>query len=79
MTEEELEAWRVHPVTEWIGKALRKSLKQREDALKANYWAGTPVPDEQRLAVLLGLVLWEDIFQASSADFHRAMQEDNED
>lgn len=76
LSSEDLEAWRVHPVSLEIKAALRASLEHQREAATEAWWAGRAWSEADRLALLRTETLFEDIFEASANDFNRALMKD---
>jgi hypothetical protein len=78
LTDEALEDWRAHPVTEAVLEALDRFLLDQEEQCKAAAWEGHPWPDERRQAARLALALWYDAKQEPASTLNRMLGiEDN--
>jgi hypothetical protein len=82
ITEEDLQAWRAHPVTEMTLKALKNWLDAHKAAVEAAFMSGTSVTDPQkmeaeRLAYWAKLALWDDLATGSAAGFMAALKDDD--
>jgi hypothetical protein len=74
LTDEALEEWRAHPVSEAVKDALGRSITLQIAACKEAAWAGTPWSDAERLALHRARTLFDDIFEASADDFGAIME-----
>jgi hypothetical protein len=74
LTDEALEEWRAHPVSEAVKDALTRSITLQIAACKEAAWAGTPWPDAERLALHRVHTLFGDLFEADAADFAAIME-----
>ena len=70
-----LEEWRANPVTERLRKAMAAQVERRKQALCRAYLGGNPVPESDRLALLMVEEWVEDFFESSAEDV-KAAEED---
>lgn len=74
---EALEEWRDNPVTERLHKAMALQTERRKASMCSSYLAGQPVPESERLAVLM-VEAWVEDFFTSSAEDVAAAEDDRE-
>lgn len=79
LTAELLDEWRENPLTRALRDALKVTLDAEREALTQGYWAGKPVPEAERQGHLRKVELWEDLFEASAADFTAWLMKDEDD
>jgi hypothetical protein len=73
LTDEAVEEWRAHPVTEAILSALDRYLLDQEFQCKDAAWEGHPWPDEKRQAVRLVLSMWWDVKDETASGINRML------
>jgi hypothetical protein len=85
ITEEDLQAWRAHPVTEMTLKGLKNWLDVHKMAVEASFMAGMSVKDPlkmetERLTYWAKQALWDDLATGSADKFMMALEDGtNED
>lgn len=78
LTDEDLDAWRVNPVTEMLRELVGLSLSAQKDAALQSYWAGNPWPPERAAAARIVTEMWEDFFDSSADDIRASMEQFDE-
>jgi hypothetical protein len=74
LSPQDLEEWQGNPVTCLLRDNLGRMLARKRAVFQSRYWAGNPVPEECRLA-LVALEEWhEDFFSASFEDVMTVME-----
>ncbi len=73
LTDEALEEWRAHPVTETVLRAVDAFLTDMETQCKDAAWSGRPWPDERRQAVRLALTVWWDVKTEPASGLNRML------
>ena len=76
--QEDLDQWRVNPMTLLVVKGMRAVNLRKHQAASAAYWAGNPWPEADRLAILQAEQWLDEMMTASAADFTAAMETDDE-
>lgn len=75
LTDEELDAWRVAPITELLQKSLQRTFEtQKQMALEA-YWSGSPWSPEDLASLKRAITMQEDIFESSADDLRAVMEQ----
>jgi uncharacterized phage-associated protein len=73
LTDEAVEEWRAHPVTEAVMAALDRYLLDQEEQCKAAAWEGNPWSDVRRLAARLVLSMWWDVKEEPASGINRML------
>lgn len=74
LTQQQVDEWRRHPVTEALRQALQQEVAQWREILCRHYLAGNPRPEAEREACQWAARTVDDLFQ-SSADEINAVTE----
>lgn len=75
-SQEDLDSWRDNPVTQSIAEVLRLQIKTETELAKRLYWAGKPVSEAERLALIRIEQFCEDVFdEGVTAGDYEAMKE----
>ncbi len=77
-SQEQIQEWRDNPVTEALRLALEGMIEARKRAITESYWAGKPVDDADRRAVVLVGEFCEDLFSTDEDDLRVAMEKIDE-
>ena len=73
-----LPEWQEHRVTQALQQAMQAQMEIRKEALCKSYLAGRPVPEADRLALLMVEQWVEDFFESTAEDVQAMMETINE-
>lgn len=78
LTDEDLDAWRVNPVTEIMQAVILAAYGAQKDAALQAYWGGKPWPPEDIASLRRLSAMWEDFFDSSADDVRTTMEQFDE-
>lgn len=78
LSEDDLRSWRDNPVTEALKAGLGRMLEVRREQISQAYWAGQPVPEAVRQALLELEGFREDLFESTLDDLRVWLDEEEE-
>ena len=73
---EALSEWQENPVTGTLREAMANQIEARKQWVSERYWAGQPVPEADRQALLLVEQWVEDFFESSAEDVRAVMEQE---
>jgi hypothetical protein len=79
MTDEDIGAWREHPVTIRIRAAIEAALKARKDAIQEAFWAGRQDLEGERLKAEALEGFCEDLFEVDAEHVGSWLDEEDDD
>lgn len=74
LSNEQLEEWREHPVTQALRLVLQGQLAAIRDQSLRAYWSGNPIPEADRQSIRRMEGFLEDLFETSSDEIEAAKE-----